>query len=123
LKKLGEETEIPANLQEELAKLQQLQQTLQIIVSQRQQVEMELTDTDKALEELKKMGDDAIIYKSVGMLLVKKDKESVTKDLTERRELLSVRASVLGKQEERTREKLRELQQQIQSRLRQQPIT
>ena len=120
---MGEETEIPANLQEELAKLQQLQQTLQIIVSQKQQVELELTDTDKALEELKKMGDDAVIYKTIGMLLVKKDKESITKDLTERRELLSVRASVLGKQEERTREKLRELQQQIQSRLGQQQPT
>ena len=74
-------------------------------------------------KELKKMGDDAVIYKTIGMLLVKKDKESITKDLTERRELLSVRASVLGKQEERTREKLRELQQQIQSRLGQQQPT
>ena len=116
---MGEEIEIPSHLQEELAKLQQLQQTLQVIVSQKQQVEMELTDTDRALEELKKMSDDAVVYKSIGMLLVRKDKSSITKDLTERRELLSVRASVLGKQEERTREKLRELQQQIQTKIRQ----
>jgi len=115
--------EVPPNLQEELAKLQQLQQTLQVIVAQKQQVEVELTDVDKALEEIKKMPDDNPIYQAIGAFLVKKDKESVIKELTERRELLTVRASVLGKQEERTRERLKEVQQQIQARLRQQQLT
>lgn len=110
--------EIPPHLQEQLARLQQLQQTLQVIVSQKQQVELELSDADRALEELQKITDDATVYKSIGSILVKRDKAAVTKELSERKELLSVRASVLGKQEEKTKEKLRELQQQLQSRLR-----
>jgi prefoldin beta subunit len=109
-------SEIPAQLQEQLAQLQQLQQTLQVIASQRQQVEMELADTDRALEELKGIAANGTVYKSVGSILVKKDQSSVEKDLNERKELLNVRASVLGKQENKTREKLKSLQQQVQSR-------
>jgi len=111
--------ELPADFQEQLARLQQLQQTLQMIVAQKQQIELELADMDKALEELGKLPEDAQVYKSVGAILVRKDKASVTKDLAERKELLNVRMSVLSKQEERTREKLKEIQQQIQSRLKQ----
>ncbi|MCX8175801.1 MAG: prefoldin subunit beta [Candidatus Bathyarchaeota archaeon] len=116
------DVEVPPNLQEELAKLQQLQQTLQVIVAQKQQVEVELTDVDKALEEIKKMSDENPVYQAIGAFLVRRDKETVIKELTERRELLTVRASVLGKQEERTRERLREVQQQIQARLREQKL-
>lgn len=119
--KMGEAGEIPQNLQEQLGRLQQLQQTLQVITAQRQQVELELTEIDKALEELKKSSGDAVIYQSVGMLLVRKSKDFITKDLSEKKELLNVRSSVLGKQEEKVKAKFRELQQQLQSRLRQQP--
>ena len=111
--------ELPADFQEQLARLQQLQQTLQMIVVQKQQIELELADMDKALEELGKLPEDAQVYKYVGAILVRKDKASVTKDLAERKELLNVRMSVLSKQEERTREKLKEIQQQIQSKLKQ----
>jgi prefoldin beta subunit len=117
---MGEERiELPADFQEQLAKLQQLQQTLQIIATQKQQVELELSDTNRALEELEKLPDDTAVYKSIGSILVKKDKASVVNDLNERKEFLNVRVSVLGRQEEKTREKLKELQQQIQDRLRQ----
>ena len=116
---MGEKVELPADFQEQLARLQQLQQTLQMIVAQKQQIEIELADMDKALEELGKLPEDAQVYKSVGAVLVRKDKASVIQDLTERKELLNVRMSVLSRQEERTREKLKEIQQQVQDRLRQ----
>ncbi|RLI27313.1 MAG: prefoldin subunit beta [Candidatus Hecatellales archaeon] len=116
---VGEKVELPADFQEQLARLQQLQQTLQMIVAQKQQIEIELADMDKALEELGKLPEDAQVYKSVGAVLVRKDKASVIQDLTERKELLNVRMSVLSRQEERTREKLKEIQQQVQDRLRQ----
>jgi len=49
---LGEEVELPPQLQEQLVRLQQLQQTLQSVSSQKQQLELELNETDKALAEL-----------------------------------------------------------------------
>ena len=46
--------QIPPWLQEQLQKMQQAQQSLQSILLQKQQLEMEQIDSDKALEELKK---------------------------------------------------------------------
>ena len=46
--------QMPPWLQEQVAKMQQSQQNLQSILAQKQQVEMENTESDRALEELQK---------------------------------------------------------------------
>ncbi len=112
---------IPPQFQEQLAKLQQLQQTLQVVLNQKQQLELELSDSERAFSELEKLTDDSIIYKSIGSLLVKADRPGIMKELSERKELLKTRVNVLVKQEERTRVKLNELSQSIQERLKQSP--
>jgi prefoldin beta subunit len=112
---LGEElAKLPPQVQERLLRLQQLQQTLQSVLVQKQQVELELTEVEQALSELQKVADDAVIYRSIGSLLVKTEKARVLADLNERKELLSMRATVLGKQEERLRSQIKELQAKIQ---------
>jgi prefoldin beta subunit len=75
---------------------------------------LELTETEQALSELEKMDENAVIYKSVGSLLVKAEKAKVTADLNERKELLNTRVSVLGKQEERLRVQAKDLQAKLQ---------
>jgi len=50
--------QIPPVVQEQLARLQQTQQNLQSIMMQKQQLESEKLETEKALEELKKASDD-----------------------------------------------------------------
>jgi prefoldin beta subunit len=115
---LSEEIELPPQLQEELARLQQLQQTLQAVVTQKQQLEIENSEADRALQELEKTTDEATVYKSVGSLLIKSDKQTLLKELKERKELLSTRITVLGRQEERTKERMKELQEKLQEKLR-----
>ncbi len=44
--------QIPPWLQEQLVKMQQAQQNLQSIMAQKQQLELEQLESDKALEEL-----------------------------------------------------------------------
>ena len=105
---------LPPQVQERLLRLQQLQQTLQSVLAQKQQVELELTEIEQALSELQKVAEDAVIYKAIGSLLVKTDKAKVTADLNERKELLNMRVSVLGKQEERLRSQMKELQAKLQ---------
>jgi prefoldin beta subunit len=114
---LGEEVELPPQVQEQLVRLQQLQQTLQSVVTQKQQLELELNETDKALSELEKSTDETPVYKSVGSILVKSDRQNLLGELKERKELLTTRVTVLGKQEERTRERLKEVQEKLQERL------
>ena len=113
--KVSEEiSKLPPQIQERLLRLQQLQQTLQSVLAQKQQVEIELTEIEQALSELQKMTDDAVIYKAIGSLLVKAEKAKITADLNERKELLNTRATVLGKQEERLRPQIKDLQTKLQ---------
>lgn len=110
----GEISKLPPQVQERLLRLQQLQQTLQSVLAQKQQVELELTEIEQALSELDKLADDAVIYRTIGSLLVKTEKTKVTADLKERKELLNMRTTVLGKQEERLRGQLKDLQAKLQ---------
>jgi len=113
--KVSEEiSKLPPQVQERLLRLQQLQQTLQSVLAQKQQVEIELTEMEQALSELQKMTDDAVVYKAIGTLLVKVEKPKITTDLIERKELFNTRATVLGKQEERLRSQLKDLQAKLQ---------
>ena len=106
--------EIPPWLREQLARYEQLQQNLQAILVQKQQVDLESSDIDRALSELSKASDLDAVYKSAGNLLVKAKKEDVSKDLQEKKELSSTRSAVLTKQEQRVRENLKELEAKIQ---------
>jgi prefoldin beta subunit len=108
-----EVSSLPPQIQERLVKMQRLQQTLQSILAQKQQVEVESSETEQALGELQKMTDDAVIYKAMGTILVKTERTKMVTELTERKDLLSTRVTVLGKQEERLRNQLKDIETQL----------
>jgi len=107
-------SKLPPNVQERLLRLQQLQQTLQSILAQKQQVEMEKNEADQTLAELAKTADEAVIYKAVGSLLVKAEKAKVTEELNERKSLLDTRSTVIARQEERIKAQVKEAQTKLQ---------
>ena len=110
----NELSKLPPQVQERFLRLQQLQQTLQSVLAQKQQVNMEQTEVEQTLTELQKTADDAVIYKSAGSLLVKAEKAKVTEELVERKELLNTRNTVLARQEERLRSQVKEVQTKLQ---------
>jgi len=87
-------------------------------MAQKQQLTLQLTEVEQAVSELEKLTETAVIYKSIGALLVKSKKTQVTTELTERKELLKMRIDVLGKQEERLRTQVKDLQEKLQRDLR-----
>jgi len=107
-------SELPPQVQNLVAQLQQLQQQLQAVITQRAQVEAMLKDTEQALEELKKVPDDSPVYKAVGNVLVKEKKEDVVKELSEKKETYEIRIKTLQRQEEKLRERFAETQQKLQ---------
>lgn len=111
------EAPLPPQLQEQLVRLQQLQQTYQVVMSQRQQLEREQLEVDRALGELEKMSAKAIVYKSLGAILAKSSRKKLIEELTERKELLDMRIKVITRQQGRTEEQLKDLQQRVQQRL------
>ena len=107
------EQELPPWLREQVSRLQQLQQNLQAIMMQKQQLEVESVETDKALEELKKATAEDAVYKNAGSVLIKAKKDEVVKELEEKKELSNTRVMVLSKQETRVKENLKEVENKI----------
>jgi len=106
--------QIPPLVQEQLARLQQTQQNFQSIMMQKQQLESEKHETEKALEELKKAGDDESVFKHAGTIMIKSNKKDLIDELEEHIELAKTKASLLVKQEERLKIALKEQETKIQ---------
>ncbi|MDE1826528.1 hypothetical protein DYY67_1964 [Candidatus Nitrosotalea sp. TS] len=105
--------QIPPWLQEQVGRLQQLQQNLQSIMAQKQHLEAEQLETERALETLKKTGDNDAVYKAAGSILVKSTKPILVSELEEKKELANTRITVLTKQESRLKENLKESETKI----------
>ncbi|HZS73419.1 MAG TPA: prefoldin subunit beta [Candidatus Nitrosotalea sp.] len=112
------EQQIPPWLQEQVGRLQQLQQNLQSIMMQKQHLESEHLETERALEVLQKANDDDAVYKTAGSILVKSTKTVLISELQEKKELANTRLTVLTKQEARVKENLKEAETKIREMLR-----
>ena len=112
------EQQIPPWLQEQVSRLQQLQQNLQSIMLQKQHLESEHLETERALELLQKANDDDVVYKTAGSILVKSTKTVLVSELQEKKELANTRLTVLTKQEARVKENLKEAETKIREMLR-----
>jgi prefoldin beta subunit len=110
-------SKLPPQVQERLLRLNQLQQTLQSVLAQKQQVEMELSEINQASSEVEKLTEDTTIYKATGSLMIKSEKGRVTSELTERKDILNTRLGILTKQEERLRAQAKDLQTKLQQEL------
>lgn len=105
---------IPPQIQQQLGMFQQIQQQLQQVSSQKMQYEMTLRETKKAAEELESAADDAVVFSSVGSVMIQKSKADVAKDLADKTDSLELRIGSLDKQEKAMTAKATSLQKQIQ---------
>ena len=111
---MSQNQQIPPMVQEQLSKLQQTQQNLQMIMAQKQQLELEQLETEKALVELNKANDDDAVFKHAGTILIKSNKKDLIEELEEKKELAKTKASLLVKQEEKLKTGLKEQETKIQ---------
>jgi prefoldin beta subunit len=110
--------ELSPQIRHQLAQFQQAQQQAQAIIAQRQQLEMLLKETEMALQELQKLPDDAVVYKSVGTILIRVGKQELEKSLVEEREELDLRIKTLTNQQERILNRIEEMRQKLEQALR-----
>ena len=109
--------ELPPQIQNQIAQLQQLQQQIQNLAMQKSKIEAMQNESKMALDELAKLAEDVIVYRNVGELLIKTSKEESISKLKEREETLSLRLQSISRQEERLTSRLKQLQEQIQNAL------
>lgn len=107
-------SEIPPQVQNQLAQLQQVQQQAQSLAMQKNQMASMQKEIEMALEELEKLSDDAVVYRAVGELQIQSDKEETVAKLKERLETLLLRLQSISRQEERVSKRFTQLQEQLQ---------
>ncbi len=96
--------------EEKINRLQLLEQSRQAINLQKQNFQMKLMETESALKEIEKSDEN---YRIIGTIMVKKDKESLKKELEEEKEKLTLRIKNLEKQEETIRNRMKQIQEDI----------
>ncbi|HUT27189.1 MAG TPA: prefoldin subunit beta [Methanomassiliicoccales archaeon] len=106
--------EISPKLQNQIAQFQQLQQQLQTVMSQKIRMDAMLKEMEMTIEELKKVSEDAVVFKSVGSLMIKiSDNPALLKDIEEDKETTEVRVKSLDRQEKMLKEKFQSVQEQL----------
>lgn len=105
-------------MQEEISKAQQLQQQLQMIMSQKQQLEAKSKDLERALDEINRIEGETPVYKEVGEILVQvEDKEELISELEDDKESTDVRLKSLKSKEEKLRDQFKEIQEKLSSQM------
>jgi prefoldin beta subunit len=93
---------ISPKVQNQIQQLQQVQQQLQTVLSQKAQYDVELRETRRADEELADIADDATVFQSIGTVMLKQKVET-----------LELRLKQLERQEQMLQGRFETLQAQV----------
>lgn len=104
---------IPPQIQNQLVRFQEQQEQYKALLLRKQQFEAEAREVEKALQECTNLPDEAVIYKSVGVLLFKSEKAKVVAELNEKKEELELRIKTIERQEQRLKQQLEDLRRLI----------
>ena len=94
-----------------IQELQMLEQNLQNILLQKQAFQMELSETESALEEIKKSGEK--VFKVIGQLMIQTEKASIQKELENKKKIIEARLKSIEKQEATFSEKIDGLREEF----------
>jgi len=90
--------------------LQMLEQSMQNLLMQKQQFQLQQVEIESALKELEKVNE---AYKIVGNIMVLSKKDDLKADLTSKKEIVELRIKNMEKQENQLREKASKLQNEV----------
>jgi prefoldin beta subunit len=97
------------------AKYLKLREMLDKIVQEKVVVMKTLDEIDALLEDIKGLSDDTELYKLNGYVLVKTTKESLVKELEEKKETLETKYKALESQEKKLADDVNRLAEEIKS--------
>ena len=99
------------NQNNSIQEMQIIEQNLQNILIQKQAFQMEFSETQNSLKEIKESKDD--VYKIVGQLMIKTKKEKIVDELTNKEKLINMRIKSFDNQEANLSEQLAKLREKI----------
>ena len=102
--------EVSKESEKKINQLQMLEQSMQNLLMQKQQFQLQQVEIESALKELENVNE---AYKIVGNIMVLSKKEDLKNDLTSKKEVIELRIKNMEKQENRTREKASKIQTEV----------
>ncbi|PIN76003.1 prefoldin subunit beta [Candidatus Woesearchaeota archaeon CG10_big_fil_rev_8_21_14_0_10_37_12] len=96
--------------QENMQRLQLLEQNVQAINMQKQQFQAQLFEVESALKEI---ADSSNAFKLIGGIMVNTDKKSLEVELNGKKDVLTLRIDTLEKQEKSIKDKSKKLRDDI----------
>ena len=102
--------DISKEAEKKLNQLQLMEQSMQNLLMQKQQFQLQQVEIESALKELENV-DEA--YKIVGNIMVLSKKANLKSDLDSKKEIISLRIKNMEKQENQLRDKAAKLQDEV----------
>ncbi|MBU2104539.1 MAG: prefoldin subunit [Nanoarchaeota archaeon] len=99
------------NSENKIQEMQIIEHNLHNLLLQKQAFQMELSETESALEEIKNSSDE--VYKIIGQLMIKSEKSKLNDELENKKKIIDLRLKSLEKQEEIFAEKLEKLKREL----------
>lgn len=107
------------NLDEETKKkfqnLTQLGQALELLTQQKRQIDSNIRETELALEELEKASPDTVVYKQIGGIMIKRERNKLLDEKKSDKETLNMRSNTLAQKIERTKSTFENMQKSLQA--------
>jgi len=102
--------DVPEESKKKINQLQMLEQSMQNLLMQKQQFQLQQVEIESALKELEKVNE---AYKIVGNIMILSKKEELKAELTSKKEIIELRIKNMEKQENQVREKANKLQDEV----------
>lgn len=100
------------SLKRKIELYQNLNQSLQNILLQKQALALDKVEMEKALAELENYGKKTV-YKSIGVALIEADRDEVISELKDRLEEAKLKLESISRQEEMARKRMEKLKAEL----------
>ncbi len=95
---------------QKIQEMQMLEQNLQNLLLQKQAFQMELSETESALQAIEDSGEE--VFKIIGQLMVKTEKSKIKEELENKKKILELRTKTMETQENSFTEQLGKLREE-----------
>ena len=99
------------NKDKQIQEIQILEQSLQSLLMQKQAFQMELAETQSAIREIEKSGEQ--VFKVVGQLMIQTQKKDLQAELSEKEKMINSKLGSLEEQEENFSKKLEDTRKKV----------
>jgi prefoldin beta subunit len=110
------------DLQNKIMNFNNLRKTIDFLTQQKIEIERSMREAEVAIEELEKTESDTVVYKSIGGIFVKSDRDRLLEEKKSQKASLELKLKTVGQREERTKKQLETLSTAIEKDLKDQGI-